>query len=264
LTHSVLRYYQQIRREELRFVLVHSGGRILPELSADLAAYAQRKLESRGIAVWPGRRVAQLTSDRVVLSDGTRLETRTLVWTAGNQPNPLVARLACERTRAGTVVVESTLRVKGCPAMWAVGDCAQIPDVDRPGMSYPPTAQHALREGRAAAENIAASLHGRPLRPFRFRAVGTLVALGHRSAVAHVRGVKFSGFLAWFLWRTVYLSKLPGLEKKMRVALDWGIDLFFPRDIVLTMDAAPPAVAETTDRGLTREPAHMPGYYMGD
>ena len=238
LAHSVLRYYPQIQRGELRFVLVHSGERILPELSGDLASYAQRKLESRGISFCLGRRVAQLSPEHVVLTDGSQNQTRTLVWTAGNRPNPLLAALPCERNRAGAVVVERTLQVKGFANLWAIGDCAQIPDVDHAGAFYPPTAQHAIREGRVAADNIARLLQGRSPRPFRFQTIGTLVALGHRTAVAQVRGWKFSGFLAWFLWRTVYLGKLPGLEKKVRVALDWSVDLFFPRDIVLTTDAS--------------------------
>jgi NADH:ubiquinone reductase (H+-translocating) len=239
LVHSVLRYYPQVRRGELRFFLVHSGERILPELSEDLSAYARRKLELRGLTFCLGRRVTQLSAEQVELDDGSRLETRTLVWTAGNRPNPLLAGLPWERNRAGALVVERTLQVKTCSQVWAIGDCAQIPDPDRQGAFCPPTAQHALREGRVAAENIAARLQGLSPRPFRFRTIGTLVALGHRTAVADVRGWKFSGLLAWFLWRTIYLSKLPGLEKKVRVALDWGIDLFFPRDIVLTTDTSP-------------------------
>ena len=258
LVHSVLRYYPQIRRRELRFFLVHSGSRLLPELSGDLAAYALRKLESRGVAFYLGRRVTQLTPERALLNDGTQLETRTLVWTAGNQPNPLLANLPCERNRAGALVVERTLQVKGCSHIWAIGDCAQIPNADHDGAFYPPTAQHALREGRVAAENIAAARRGRPLRPFRFRAIGTLVALGHRTAVAQVRGWKFSGFFAWFLWRTVYLSRLPGLEKKVRVALDWGIDLFFPRDIVLTTDTSTQPVVDATRSTSPRDDLGMP------
>ena len=130
------------------------------------------------------------------------------------------------------------LRVEGLTDVWAVGDCAQVPDYYQGGEPCPPTAQHAQREGVQAAKNVAAALSGKPTQPFRFRSLGTLVPLGHRTAVAEVRGLKFSGLFAWFLWRTVYLSKLPGLEKKLRVALDWTLELFFPRDIVLTPDSA--------------------------
>ena len=166
------------------------------------------------------------------------MPTRTLVWTAGNQPNPRLMELDCERTPGGQVIVDGTLRVGGLDGVWAVGDCAQVPDPDAEGRFYPPTAQHALREGKATAENIAAVLRGGEPRPFRFRAIGSLVALGRRTAAAEIRGRQFSGLLAWMMWRSVYISKLPGLEKKVRVALDWGIELFFPRDIVLTSELA--------------------------
>jgi NADH dehydrogenase len=124
--------------------------------------------------------------------------------------------------------------VPGVENVWTIGDCAQIPDPDRPGDFYPPTAQHALRQGKTVAANIAGALAGADPKPFRFRTLGLLVGLGHRTAAAEIRGFRFSGFAAWFLWRGIYWSKLPGLEKKLRVALDWTIDLFFPRDIVVT------------------------------
>ena len=132
------------------------------------------------------------------------------------------------------MVVDTTLQVTGMDNVWALGDCAQVPDPDNEGQSYPPTAQHASREGRVVGQNIAASIRGTPLKDFRFRALGVLVGLGYRTAAAEIRGLRFSGLLAWLMWRSIYLSKLPGMEKKVRVALDWAIDLFFPRDIVLT------------------------------
>lgn len=257
LVGSVLRYYPGIQPHEPRFLLIHSGGRILPEISRALADYALRKLQARGIEFLLNTRVGGATSDAVLLGDGRAIPTRTLVWTAGNQPHPLLATLPCERSRAGAAVADQALRVRGLEAVWAVGDCAQIPDPNRPGTSCPPTAQHALREGQAAAENIAAALRGQPPRPFRFRTIGTLVALGHRTAVAEIRGWKFSGLLAWFLWRTVYLSKLPGLEKKVRVVLDWTLDLFFPRDIVLTGGVPTPTLPQVTGAS-SRTPATMP------
>jgi NADH dehydrogenase len=236
LVHSILRYYPDIPRDELRFVMVHSRDRILPELSPGLADYSQRKLEARGIEFLLGMRVAGATPTAVRLSDGSQLPTRTLVWTTGNQPNPLLATLPCELDPRGAVVTDSMLRVKGFANLWAVGDCAAIPDPDNEGQTYPPTAQHALREGKTVAENIAAVLRDGALRPFRFKAIGFFVALGHFTAAGEVRGRQFSGLLAWLMWRTVYWSKLPGLEKKVRVATDWLVELLFPRDIVLTME----------------------------
>ena len=234
LIHSVLRYYPHIEASELRFVLIHSRDRILPELSAGLADYALHKLKMRGIEFLLNTRVAGATVNSVLLDEADPLPTYTLVWTAGNQPHPLLKKLPCELNRAGAVITDGTLRVKGIDGVWAVGDCAQIPDPDREGEAYPPTAQHALREGKVVAENIAAIMRSKPLKQFRFRTVGLLVGLGHRTGAAEIHGWRFSGLLAWLMWRSIYLSKLPGLEKKVRVALDWVIDLFFPRDIVVT------------------------------
>ncbi len=253
LVHGVLRYYPHVEPEETRFVLVHSGGRILPEISPALADYAQRRLAARGIEFFLNTRVGGAVADAVRLAGAGELATRTLVWTAGNQPHPLLATLPCDRNRSGAVIADETLRVGGLDGVWAVGDCAEIPDLNNAGRPCPPTAQHALREGQVAAENIVAALRGAPPRAFRFRTIGTLVALGHRTAVAEIRGWKFSGFLAWVMWRTVYLSKLPGLEKKVRVALDWTIDLFFPRDIVLTGSIPTPTLAQTL--GTRPDPA---------
>ncbi|MEM7326731.1 MAG: NAD(P)/FAD-dependent oxidoreductase [Actinomycetota bacterium] len=235
LVHNARRYYPHIDPAELRFVLVHSGDRILPEIGPELADFALQRLRRRGIEFILGARVGAATAEAVDLTDDRRLPTRTFVWTAGNQPHPVLASLAVARNRAGALMVDETLRSTTRPDVWAVGDCAQIPD-PLTGGNHPPTAQHALREGKALAENIGAVIAGRPPKPFRFTAIGILVALGHRTAVAEIRGLRFSGLAAWMLWRGVYLSKLPGLEKKLRVVIDWTIDLLFPRDIVLAAE----------------------------
>jgi NADH dehydrogenase len=178
----------------------------------------------------------------VRLTDGQVLPTATLVWTAGNQPSPLVASLPVPLV-GGAVACEPTMRVHQQAAVWAVGDCAAVPDLDSPGEFHPPTAQHALRQGKALADNLVAALDGRPAKPFRFRTIGLLVALGYQQGAAEIRGRRFAGLLAWLLWRGIYLSKLPGLERKVRVALDWMLDLFFPRDVVLTEAPKEPAHA---------------------
>ena len=255
LVHSVLRYYRNIQASELRFVLIHPGDRILPELSAELGDYALRKLRARGIEFLLNTRVAGATPDSVLLNQASPLATYTLVWTAGNQPNPLLKSLPCERNRAGAVIVDGTLQVDGLVNVWAVGDCAQIPDPDREGQSYPPTAQHATREGKLVAENITAAMGGKPLKSFRFRTLGVLVGLGHRTAAAEIRGWRFSGLLAWFMWRSIYLGKLPGMEKKVRVALDWAVDLFFPRDIVLTSTSDTSTLPHVL--GTDQKPSHF-------
>lgn len=176
-------------------------------------------------------RIERCAETRVWLSTGEEIGTCTLVWTAGIAANPLVARLDLPRTGRGQVEVAETLDVRDRPGLWALGDCAAVPN-RATGRPCPPTAQHAVRQGRRLAENIAAIIAGRSPEPFAYRPLGVLAGLGRRSAVAEILGLRFSGWFAWWLWRTVYLLKLPGLERKVRVALDWTLDLFFARDIV--------------------------------
>ncbi len=225
------RYYPGIRPDEIRVMLVQSAPRILPEVSEALSAYALKRLRDHGVDVLLQTKVANCTERTVHLSNGDEVPCQTFVWAAGVAPSPIVERLDLPRTKGGKIDVEPTLAVKDRPGIWAVGDSAAIPDV-LTGRMCPPTAQYALRQGRVLAENIAASIQGRPLRQFRHKSLGLLAGLGRRCAVAEVFGLKFSGFVAWWLWRTIYLLKLPGFERKLRVALDWTMDLFFPRDIV--------------------------------
>jgi NADH:ubiquinone reductase (H+-translocating) len=228
---SVARYYPGVRRDDVRVMLVHLGARILPEVSESLSAYALRKLRSRGVDVRLETQIEKCTGTRARLSTGEEIRSRTLVWTAGIVANPILGTLGVPTAPGGKVEVADTLEVKGHPGVWALGDCALI--VDRTtGRPYPPTAQHAIRQGRRVADNIVAAIRGRAQTPFAHRPLGILAGLGRRSAVAEILGFRFSGFFAWWLWRTVYLFKLPGLERKVRVALDWTLDLFFPRDIV--------------------------------
>ena len=236
LVHDVLVYHPRIEPDEFRFILVHSRDRILPELSDRLGAYALELLSRRGIECALGVRVTGASRDGVSLSDGTSISTETFVWTAGNEPAPLVRSFVTEGG-SRVLATDRNLRVEGFHDIWAVGDCARIPDPDRDGQACPPTAQHALRQGRQAADNLVAAMDGRPQRPFRFRALGMLVVLGHNTAAAEIRGLRFSGLFAWFLWRGIYLSKLPGFEKKVRVLIDWLLDLVFPRDIVIAATA---------------------------
>jgi NADH dehydrogenase len=167
--------------------------------------------------------------DEVELSDGTKVAARTLVWTAGTSAHPLLTELACEK-EAGRVRVAPHLGVPALPGVWAIGDCAFIPDAS--GRPYPPTAQHALRQGALVARNVRAHLRGEALQEFSFSTLGQLATIGRRAGVAQIFGLRFSGFLAWFLWRTIYLAKLPRAEKKLRVMLDWTLDLVFSKDLV--------------------------------
>jgi len=225
LVRGVLHYYPGVSEDDTRFVLVHSGDRILPELDVGLGDFARARLEARGIEFLLGARLAGATPTTITLADDTEIRACTLVWTAGNRPSPVLDRLPFARNRAGAVVADPTLQVQGHHDVWGVGDCTAVPDPAQDGASCPPTAQHALRQGRAVGDNIARVKRGDEPTPFRFRALGTLVALGHRTAVAEIRGVRFSGFAAWLLWRTIYLAKLPGIERKLRVAVDWLMDL---------------------------------------
>jgi NADH dehydrogenase len=225
-----LRYYRRLNANRVRTVLIHSGAVILPELGEKLGRYAQQELARSGVEIVTGARVAECGDDYVRLGDGRVIPTRLIVWTAGTSPHPLIHDLPCQLDH-GRVVVDSTLAVPGWPGVWAVGDCAVVPD-DRTGKPYPPTAQHAIRQAKTLARNIRATLTGRPAVPFRFNTLGQLAAIGRRAGVARVLGVNFSGFFAWWLWRTVYLSKLPRLDKKIRVAIDWTLDLIFAKDFV--------------------------------
>jgi NADH dehydrogenase len=232
---EALPFYPNLCEDMLRVMLVHSGSVILPELGESLGRYTQEVLARRGVEVRLNTRVKSMTENRVSLIDGLQIPSRTLVWTAGTVPNPLTVALPCAKER-GRIRVNEFLRVPDWPDVWAVGDCAFVPDIRNPGKSHPPTAQHAIREGEVVAQNIAATLLGRRLKPFSFRTIGLLASIGRRSGVARIFGFNFSGFFAWWLWRTVYLSKLPGLDKKIRVAFDWTLDLLFPKDVCAVYD----------------------------
>jgi NADH:ubiquinone reductase (H+-translocating) len=225
---EALSSYSHLTEGMLRVVLVHAGAVILPELGEELGRYAQERLAERGVEIRVNTTVKAVSGRGVELSDGTAIESHTVVWTAGNSPDPLLQRLPCQKAR-GRIVVDQFMQVLGWPGVWAVGDCASIPDGT--GKPYPPTAQHALRQGKVLAHNIAAEIRGGAKKPFVFSTIGQLAAIGKRTGVANILGIKFSGFLAWWIWRTVYLSKLPRIEKKIRVAIDWTLDLLFSKDI---------------------------------
>jgi len=233
LRHS-MQFYRNLSEHDLRLTLIHPGDIILPELSPELGSYAQRKLEERGVEVRAHSRVASYDGDVVQLTNGAKIPTRTLIWTAGTMPHPRIETLPCERER-GRLKVSAELAVPGWPGVWALGDCALIPDLTT-GRVCPPTAQHALRQGKVVAQNILAHAEGRKLRKFRFKTLGQLASIGHRAGVASILGINISGFLAWWMWRTIYLSKLPRLEKKLRVALDWTLDLLFSKDLCQSLE----------------------------
>jgi NADH dehydrogenase len=229
--HEALPFYPNIPRDLVRVVLVHPGDYPLPELGESLGRYTARQLAWRGVEIHANKKVKAVTPREIELSDGTRFTSFTLVWTAGTSPNPTLDFADVPKER-GRIKVNAEMEVEGHPNLWALGDCAMVPDVDQPGCYHPPTAQHASREGALLARNILARIAGRPVKPFRFKTLGLLASIGRRTGVARVFGLNFSGFIAWWLWRTIYLMKLPRTEKKIRVALQWTLDVFFSKDFV--------------------------------
>jgi NADH:ubiquinone reductase (H+-translocating) len=229
LLKATLPYYRNLRPEMIRVVLVHPGDFVLPELGEELGRYAGRKLAERGVEIRLNTKIKAVTSKGVQLSDGTHISTRTMIWTAGTSPHPLLEKLPLPKERQ-RLKVNRAMGVEGYPGVWALGDCAMIPDEH--GGYQPPTAQHASREGKVLAHNIVANSQGKDLIPFRFTTLGLLASIGRRTGVARIFGFNFSGFVAWWLWRTIYLLKLPRIEKKVRVALDWTLDVFFAKDFV--------------------------------
>jgi NADH:ubiquinone reductase (H+-translocating) len=242
---EAVHFYSNLRENMLRVVLVHPGGVILPELGQKLGLYAQKKLAERGVEIRVNTSVSGVSDHGVQISTGEMIETRALIWTAGTSPNPVLGSLPCDKER-GRLKVDEMLRVPDRPGVWALGDCALVPD-GRTGQYHPPTAQHALREGKVLAKNLIASVRGGVMRPFSFSAIGQLAAIGRRTGVANILGINFSGFVAWWLWRTIYLSKLPRFEKKLRVALDWTLDVLFKKDLVQFQTFRAPTVSHKDD-----------------
>jgi NADH dehydrogenase len=231
---EAIRYYPRLTAGELRIILIEAAGAILPELGPKLGGYAQEKLAQRGVEFRMKTAVRSVSDGEVRLSDNSTIKTNLLVWTAGVSPNPLLNILECSKER-GRLITNEFLEVEGWPGVWALGDCAAVPDLST-GKSCPPTAQHALRQGKIVADNVLAAISGGRRRAFRFKTIGALASIGKRTGVARILGVNFSGFIAWWLWRTIYLSKLPRFEKKVRVALDWALDLLFSKDLVQFID----------------------------
>lgn len=229
LIRRVLPWYPRAQATGHRMILVHSRATILNELDESLGRFAQETLSKRGVEFVMERRSAEATPEGVRLDDGRFLAAGTLICTIGNAPHPLIVATGLPKD-GGRVVTDEFLRVPGFADTWAVGDAAKIPDRRRGG-SCPPTAQYAVREGRQCARNVLAAIRGAAPRPFEFGGLGQLAIVGHHCGVAQAFGLKLSGFVAWVMWRSVYWSKLPSFVSKVRVGLDWLLDLFFPRDI---------------------------------
>ncbi|MGW4855109.1 NAD(P)/FAD-dependent oxidoreductase [Streptomyces sp. NPDC004288] len=228
------RYYHNIKPEDLRWVLVEATGRILPEVGEDMGRYAVRELRNRNIDVRLDTRLESCEDRVAVLSDGSRLPTRTVVWTAGVKPAPLLAATDLPLDGRGRLRCTAHLAVEGAPHAWAAGDAAAVPDVTaaEPGKECAPNAQHAVRQARVLAENIAASLRGQPLKQYAHAYVGSVASLGLHKGVAHVYGRKLKGYPAWFMHRAYHLSRVPTFNRKARVLAEWTLSGLFKREIV--------------------------------
>jgi NADH dehydrogenase len=227
--HSIHRYYKQVAKDELKVTLLHDGPRLLPELPERLGLAAHRSLSQRGVEVRVDTRATFACDKAVVLGDGTRIATATILCTIGTRPNALVERMPVPVER-GRIVVNPDLSVRGAPGMWAMGDCALVPNA-RDGKIAPPTAQFAVREARHVAQSLLASLKGAPTRAFAYQARGSMAAIGHLKGVADLFGIPLTGLPAWLLWRAYYLAQMPTLGRKVRIFVEWTWGMFFPTDI---------------------------------
>jgi NADH:ubiquinone reductase (H+-translocating) len=240
---GVAKNYRSLDPREIRVVLVHSQERILPELPEDLARFAQKILQERGVELLLNVRLAAASGEEAILKDGRRIPTRTLVSTVPSSPHPIIDGLDLPKGKNGRLICNGQLEVESAPGLFAVGDCGQIPTPD--GVASPPTAQYATRQAKVAAANIVADIRGGAKKTFAFNELGKMGALGHRSAVAQILGFKLSGFVAWWIWRTIYLMKLPGWGRRLKVASSWTLDLLLPAELV--------ELKLNTSMGITQE-----------
>jgi NADH:ubiquinone reductase (H+-translocating) len=227
---DVIERYPRCRLAGTRFILVEARDRVMSEIPASLAEFASRELRGRGMEIRTSTMLETMDARSATLSTGERIRARTVCWTAGVKPPPVVGRLGLSLDESGRIEVDSTMRVKGRENVWAIGDAAAVPDpAMRRRQASPPTAQHAIRQGRRVGENVAAALRGRRTKRFRYRTLGVFVDMGQHQAVAHMLGVPLRGFPAWFAARTYHLTMMPGMARRVRLALDWSVGLFFGR-----------------------------------
>jgi NADH dehydrogenase len=223
---DALRYYPRLRGTPTRWVIVDAAPKILPEIPRRLGEYAARELSDRGVEIHVGTTLASVSEEEAVLGDGTRIPTHTLVWTAGVRPNPLLGELGLPLDERGRVEVDELLRVRGRDGVWALGDCARVPNT-RSSEPDPPTCQHALRQARRLAKNLSG-----PPEPYGYRMLGQVATLGRYKGIADVLGVRLRGFVGWFVTRTYHLYQLPLTQRRLRVVVDWTVALLFRRDVV--------------------------------
>jgi NADH dehydrogenase len=231
---QAIELYPRCRAQGMRWVLADAAERIMGEVPASLSRFAEDELRGRGIEVRTSTTLTSVAADSALLSDGESIPTHMLVWTAGVTPSPVVARLGFPLDAGGRIRVDATMEISRAGAasgrVWAIGDCAAVPDAARPGYPCPPTAQHAIRQGRLVARNVVAALGGRPPRPFRYRTKGVVADLGGGKAVALTLGIRWRGLPAWLIARTYHLLLMPGVGRRLRLLVDWNVALLFGRD----------------------------------
>jgi NADH:ubiquinone reductase (H+-translocating) len=227
LVRDAIRYYPGLRHEPQRWVLVDAAPKILPEIPTRLGEYAARQLVKRGVEIHVRTTLDSAEAGAARLSNGERIPTHTLVWTAGVKASPVLSQFGLPLDERGRVTVDETLRVEGHEHVWALGDAAAVPNTATPGEVDPPTSQHALRQARRLAKNIRGNQQ-----PYRYRMLGQVATLGRYKGIADVMGLRFTGFFGWFITRTYHLYQLPLFSRKLRVVTDWTTSLFFRRDIV--------------------------------
>ncbi|MEA2305155.1 MAG: hypothetical protein QOH43_2435 [Solirubrobacteraceae bacterium] len=254
---DVIDLYPRCAVTGMRWILVEARDRVMPEIPPDLAAYATDELRSRGIEIRTGTTLERVTETMATLSGPEEIPSRTVVWTAGVRPHPVVGRLGLPTDATGRLIVDRTMRVDGHPDVWAIGDAAAVPDPARKdGAPSPPTAQHAIRQGRLVARNVAATLGAGTIRPFRYRTKGVFVDMGRNKAVASTVGLKWRGAPAWWLARTYHLAMMPGTARKARLLIDWNIGLLFGRDAAeLGTLGHPPRLAAASGGGTSGDDA---------
>jgi NADH dehydrogenase len=226
------RYYDNVDPDDMRWVLIEATGRILPEVSVPMAEYTVKQLLKRNMDVRLSTRVDSLTGGHVVLTDGDEFDAETIVWTAGVKANPMLARTDLPLDEKGRLRCTADLRVEGVEDAWGAGDCAAVPDLTEPGSFTSPSAQHAVRQTKTLAANIVAAHRRRQLTDYRHKYVGSVASLGLYRGVAEVYGIKLRGWPAWFMHRTYHVSRMPTVNRKVRVLADWTLAIFFPREVV--------------------------------
>ncbi|MDX6649674.1 MAG: hypothetical protein QOJ97_1625 [Solirubrobacteraceae bacterium] len=253
---DVIERYPRCRVQGMRWMLVEAAERPMMEVPPQLSDFTMRELRGRGIEFRVGETLEQVTDRSATLSSGEVVPTRTVVWTAGVKPHPVVGRLGLPLTTQGRIEVDRFMQVAGRPNVWAVGDAAAVPDPARQGRPCPPTAQHALRQGRDVARNVAATIGRGRLRPFRYRTLGVFVDLGRHQAVAQTLFIRWRGFPAWFLARSYHMAAMPGVKRRLRLIVDWTVDLLFDRDASeLGQLGHPPALEPESGQPLSEQSA---------